>query len=316
MIIAPATLNTVAKIAHGFADNALTTLVLALRCPLLIAPAADVDMYQNKITIENIKKIVEAGYFIIEAEDGELASGLQGKGRFPGIEKIIDFSEVILSGYKKDLTGRKILVTAGPTYEDIDPVRFIGNRSSGKMGYMIAKAAHIRGAIVTLISGYSNEHPYSEFNLIKIRSAAELKKNIEKELIECDILVMSAAVADYKPEVFSTKKIKKEDELPEIKLTKTDDILASLDKKGKIVVGFALETDDELQNASNKLKSKNLDMIVMNSLKDNSSGFEVDSNKITVIHKSGKQEQFPLMSKFQAANKILSEILKITKLHD
>ncbi len=311
MIIAPATINTVAKIAHGFADNALTTLVSALRCPLIIAPAADVDMYENKITQQNIHRLEESGYYILQAEKGELASGLSGEGRFPQIEKIIDAAEIILSGYKKDLSAKKILVTAGPTYEDIDPVRFIGNRSSGKMGFEIAKAAFLRGAEVTLISGPVKESIYPEVKSIKVRSASEMKKAVEKELKDNDVLIMSAAVADYKPSSTSNKKIKKEDKLTSIKLTETDDILSSLVKKDKIVVGFALETDNEIKNASKKLISKNLDMIVLNSLKDKKSGFEVDTNKITIINKSGKQIKFPLLSKFQAANKILSEIIKI-----
>ncbi|MCL5031310.1 MAG: bifunctional phosphopantothenoylcysteine decarboxylase/phosphopantothenate--cysteine ligase CoaBC [Bacteroidetes bacterium] len=311
MIIAPSTVNTIAKIAHGFADNALTTLVSALRCPLLIAPAADVDMYENKITQQNIYTLEENGIYIIHAEEGELASGLSGKGRFPEIDKIIDASELILSGYKKDLAAKKILVTAGPTYEDIDPVRFIGNRSSGKMGFEIAKSAFLRGANVTLISGPVREKIYPEINFIKVRSANEMKKEVEKELKGNEVLIMSAAVADYKPSTVSNKKIKKEDKLTSIKLTETSDILASIEKKDKIVVGFALETDNELKNASKKLISKNLDMIVLNSLKDMKSGFEVDTNKITIIKKTGKQIKFPLMSKFQAANKILTEIIKI-----
>jgi phosphopantothenoylcysteine decarboxylase/phosphopantothenate--cysteine ligase len=311
MLIAPATINTIAKIANGFADNALTTLVSALRCPLVIAPAADVDMYQNPITQANIKKLKEVGYYIVDAEEGELASGLSGKGRLSGLDKIIDVAELILSGNKKDLNDKKILVTAGPTYEDIDPVRFIGNRSSGKMGFALAKAAYLRGAEVTLISGPSNENCYQEINNIKVRSAADIKKAVVKELKNNQILIMSAAVADYKPASISNIKIKKDDKLSSIKVTGTDDILASIDKKDKLVVGFALETDNELQNASKKLKNKNLDMIVLNSLKDKKSGFEVDTNKILIIHKSGKQVKFPLQSKFMAANKILSEILKI-----
>ena len=310
MIITPATINTIAKIAHGFADNALLTLVSALRCPLVIAPAADIDMYQNPIARENIKKLVEVGYYIILAEEGELASGLSGKGRLAEIEKILDAAELVLSGYKKDFTGKKILITAGPTFEDIDPVRFIGNRSSGKMGFALAKAAYLRGADVTLISGPTNEISYQEINLIKIRSAANMKKAVERELKQNEILIMSAAVADFRPLTTSNKKIKKEDKLASVKLVENDDILASVDKKNKIIVGFALETDNELQNASKKLKNKNLDMIVLNSLKDKSSGFEVDTNKITLIQKSGRQIKLPLLSKFQAANKILSEILK------
>jgi phosphopantothenoylcysteine decarboxylase/phosphopantothenate--cysteine ligase len=311
MLIAPATINTIAKIANGFADNALTTLVSALRCPMIIAPAADVDMYQNTITQANIKKLEDSGYYIVDAEEGELASGLSGKGRLSALDKIIDAAELILSGNKKDLKGKKILVTAGPTYEDIDPVRFIGNRSSGKMGFALAKAAYLRGAEVTLISGPSNEICYQEINNIKVRSAADMKKAVVKELRNNQILIMSAAVADYKPASISNKKLKKENKLSSIKVTETDDILASLDKRNKLVIGFALETDNELQNASKKLKNKNLNMIVLNSLKDKKSGFEVNTNKILVIHKSGKQVKFPLQSKFMAANKILSEILKI-----
>jgi phosphopantothenoylcysteine decarboxylase/phosphopantothenate--cysteine ligase len=313
MIIAPATVNTVAKIANGFADNALTTLVAALRSPLLISPAADVDMYQNKITQKNFNILREAGYYVLEAEDGELASGLTGKGRFPEINKILDVAEIIISGYNKDFEGRKVLITAGPTFEDIDPVRFIGNRSSGKMGYQLAKAAFLRGADVTLISGFSHEQAYPEIKLIKIRSAEEMKKSVVKEFKNNEILIMSAAVADYRPVSFQWKKIKKEDKLSSINLKETDDILKILDKKDKITAGFALETDNELQNASKKLKSKNLDLIILNSLKNPESGFEVDTNKITIINKSGSHLKFPLLSKFQTANKILTEVLKVKK---
>ncbi len=312
MIIAPATINSIAKIAHGFADNALTTVVTALRSPLLIAPAADVDMYMNPLTQENIHKLTSLGYFIVDAEEGELASGLNGKGRLAGNNKIIDAAELILSGYKKDLTGEKILITAGPTYEDIDPVRYIGNRSSGKMGFAIAKTAYLRGANVTLISGPSAENVYPEIKLIKIRSAEEMNQQVSKYFSSNDILIMSAAVADYKTKKISTKKIKKEEEnLSSINLVETIDILGSVKKENQIVVGFALETDNELANAKKKMKNKNLDLIVLNSLKDKKSGFEFDTNKITILHKSGKPVKFPLMSKFQAANKILSEIIKI-----
>jgi phosphopantothenoylcysteine decarboxylase / phosphopantothenate---cysteine ligase len=312
MILAPATVNTIAKAAHGFADNALTTLVSALRSPLIVVPAADVDMYMNKISQENIKKLEELGHYIVYAEEGELASGLSGLGRMAETSKIIDAAELILSGYKKDLAGKKILVTAGPTYEDIDPVRFIGNRSSGRMGYWLAKASFLRGADVTLISGPSGEIAYPEIKLKKVRTAEEMKTAVDKELKQNDILIMAAAVADYKPAKVSAKKIKKEDKLNEIKVAKTIDILSSLKVKDKTVVGFALETDNAERNALKKLKEKNLDMIVLNSLKDKKSGFEFDTNKITVIDKSGKKKSFPLQSKFQAANKIITEIVKIS----
>lgn len=309
ILIAPATVNTVAKIAYGFADNALTTVVVAARSPVVIAPAADVDMYENQVTKENFSKLESLGYYIVEAEEGELASGLRGKGRLAELDKIVDSVELILSGFKKDLSEKKILVTGGPTIEDIDPVRFIGNRSSGKMGFAIAKVAFLRGADVTLISGSSSEIAYQEINKVDVRSADEMKNAVDKELKKNDILIMSAAVADYKPLKVSTNKLKKEKNLTEIKITKTDDILSSIKKDNKVIVGFALETDNEIANAKRKLKEKNLDIIVLNSLKDKRSGFEFDTNKVTLIKKSGKSINLPLQSKFQIANKILSEVI-------
>jgi phosphopantothenoylcysteine decarboxylase/phosphopantothenate--cysteine ligase len=308
MIVAPATINTIAKIAHGFGDNALTSLILALRSPLIVAPAADVDMYENIITKENLLKLESLGHYIIRAEEGELASGLSGLGRLAETDKIIDAAELILSGLKNDLAGLKILVTAGPTYEDIDPVRFIGNRSSGKMGYWLAKAASLRGADVTMISGPSNEVVYNEIKLIRVRSAGEMKSAVDKELKGNSILIMAAAVADYKPGTLVKRKIKKEDNLNTIKIRRTEDILSSINKTNKKIIGFALETENELTNAARKIKEKKLDMIVVNSLKDKKSGFDFETNKITIIHKSGKKKSFPLQTKFQAANKILSEI--------
>jgi len=310
ILIAPATVNTVAKIACGFADNALTTLVSAARSLVLIAPAADVDMYQNPITQENILKLESLGYYVIPAEEGDLASGLSGYGRLASLNKITDTVELLLSNHKKDLPGKRILVTAGPTYEDIDPVRFIGNRSSGKMGFALAKASYLRGADVTLISGPSSEKAYPEIKKVNVRSSNEMKKSVEKELKNNDILIMASAVADYKPAKTESKKLKKEQKLSELKLFPTEDILASIKKDKKIVVGFALETDNELTNAKKKLKEKDLDLMILNSLKDKKSGFEFDTNKITILKKTGKTIKLPLMSKFQTANKILDEILK------
>jgi len=309
MLIAPATINTVAKIANGFADNALTTVISAARSPVIVAPAADVDMYQNQITKENIERLEHLGYYIIQAEEGELASGLTGIGRFPEISKITDAVELVLTGYKKDLSGNKILVSAGATYEDIDPVRYLGNRSSGKMGFALAKAAYLRGAEVTLVSGPSNEFAYQEIKKINVRSAVQMKKAVTSELKKNDILIMAAAVADYKPAHVSSRKIKKSTKLKEIKVTETEDILSSIKDKNKKVVGFALETDNELANAKKKLKEKKLDMIVLNSLKDKKSGFEFDTNKVTIIKKNGRSLKLPLQSKFQIANKILSELV-------
>jgi phosphopantothenoylcysteine decarboxylase / phosphopantothenate---cysteine ligase len=313
MITAPATVNTIAKMANGFSDNALTTLALALRAPMIIAPAADVDMYENRFSRENVKKLEDAGMFIVEAEAGELASGLEGSGRLADIYKIIDAAEIVLAGEKKDLSGRKIVVTAGPTYEDIDPVRFIGNRSSGKMGYAIARAAYLRGAEVVLISGPSAEAIYPEVKFIRVRSGCEMKDAVAEEMESNDILIMSAAVGDYRPSEQFSRKVKKEEGLKRIDLTENEDILASVGKKGKILVGFALETDDEVKNALSKLKKKGLDMIVMNSLRETGSGFEYNTNKINIIHKNGEIKELPLITKFRAANIILSELKNITR---
>jgi phosphopantothenoylcysteine decarboxylase / phosphopantothenate---cysteine ligase len=310
MLVAPATINTIAKIAHGFADNALTTLVTALRSPLLIAPAADVDMYNNPINKENLEKLERLGNYIIDPESGELASGLSGEGRLADVNKILDAVELILSGYSKDLIGKKILVSAGPTYEDIDPVRFIGNRSSGKMGFALAKAAFLRGAKVTLVSGPSSQNIYPEINLIRVRSAAEMERSIKKEIDKNNLLIMSAAVSDFRPTGIKSNKIKKSAGFKEIKLIENPDILSSIKSKKTKVIGFALETENELKNAKKKLKEKKLDMIVSNST-GKETGFETDTNKVTIIRQDGKSIKIPLLSKFQVANKILNEAKNI-----
>ncbi|MCH9028542.1 MAG: bifunctional phosphopantothenoylcysteine decarboxylase/phosphopantothenate--cysteine ligase CoaBC [Bacteroidetes bacterium] len=311
ILIAPSTINTIAKIAYGFADNALTTLVSASRSPVIIAPAADVDMYQNPLNQNNISKLESIGFYIVSAEEGELASGLSGIGRLAESNKIIDAVELVLTGYKKDLMNEKVLITAGPTYEDIDPVRFIGNRSSGKMGYALAKSAYLRGADVTLISGPSSEIAYQEINYVPVRTASEMKKAVVREMKKNQFLIMSAAVADFKPVRVSPGKIKRNNPLKEIKISETQDILTSFNRENKIVVGFALETNNELANAKRKLKEKQLDMIVLNSLKDKRSGFEFETNKVMILKKNGKTIKLPLQSKFQIANKILSELIKL-----
>jgi phosphopantothenoylcysteine decarboxylase/phosphopantothenate--cysteine ligase len=310
MLVAPATINTIAKISYGFADNALTTLVTALRSPLVIAPAADVDMFNNPINKENLAKLERLGHFIIYPESGELASGLAGEGRLADTNKIIDAVELILSGYSKDLMGKKILVSAGPTYEDIDPVRFLGNRSSGKMGFAIAKAAYLRGADVSLVSGPSSQSIYPEINLIKVRSAVEMERAIKKEVDKNDLLVMSAAISDFRPMKSASNKIKKDKSTLDLKLELNPDILSSVKTKKTKVIGFALETQNELSNAKKKLKEKHLDMIVLNS-PGKESGFEVDTNKVTIIKQDGKSINLPLLSKYQVANKILSEAKSI-----
>lgn len=310
MLIAPATINTIAKISYGFADNALTTLVSALRCPLIIAPAADVDMYTNPINSENIEKLEKLGHYFVYPESGELASGLSGEGRLADTNKIVDAVELILSGCSKDLIGKKILVSAGPTYEDIDPVRFIGNRSSGKMGYAIAKASYLRGANVTLISGPSSQSIYPEIKKINVRSASEMERAVKKEIAQNDLLIMSAAVSDFRPAKIASNKIKKDKSTLDLKLELNSDILSAINSKKTKVIGFALETQNELTNAKKKLKDKKLDMIVLNS-PDKESGFEVDTNKVTIIKKDGKSIKLPLLSKFQVANRILNELKDI-----
>lgn len=306
MLVAPATINTIAKIAHGFADNALTTLLTALRSPLLIAPTADVDMYKNPINKENLEKLERLGHYIIYPESGELASGLSGEGRLADINKILDAVELILSGYSKDLIGKKILVSAGPTYEDIDPVRFIGNRSSGKMGYALAKAAYLRGADITLVSGPSSQNIYPEINLVRIRSASEMEQAIKKEIDKNNLLIMSAAVSDFRPIGTKSNKIKKSSGFNEIELIENPDILSSIKTKKTKVIGFALETENELKNAKKKLKEKKLDLIVSNCT-GKETGFETDTNKVTIIRQDGKTIMIPLLSKFQVANRILTE---------
>jgi phosphopantothenoylcysteine decarboxylase/phosphopantothenate--cysteine ligase len=310
MLVAPVTINTIAKMAHGFADNALTTLVTALRSPLLIAPAADVDMYNNQINKENLEKLERFGHYIIYPESGELASGLSGEGRLADINKILDAVELILSGYSKDLAGKKILVSAGPTYEDIDPVRFIGNRSSGKMGYALAKAAYLRGAKVTLVSGPSSQNIYPEINLVRVRSAAEMERAIKKEIDKNNLLIMSAAVSDFRPATAKSNKIKKVSDFKEIKLIENPDIASTIKGRKTKVIGFALETENELKNAKKKLKEKMLDLIVSNST-GKETGFETDTNKVTILRQDGKAIKIPLLSKFQVANKILSEAKNI-----
>ncbi len=255
-----------------------------------------------------MKRLESLGHFIIYPETGELASRLEGEGRLASINKIIDAVELNLSGYKKDLVGKKILVTAGPTFEDIDPVRFIGNRSSGKMGYAISKAAFLRGADVTLISGPSSESSYPEIKMVKVRSAAEMEKVVKSKLPENEFLIMSAAVSDFKPVSVSKNKIKKSQKFENLKLKETTDILASLKKGKQKIVGFALETNNVLANARKKLSEKNLDMIVLNSANEKGSGFEYDTNKVTIVKRKGKPMSLPLQSKFQVANRILSEI--------
>lgn len=315
MLIAPATANVIGKIAHGFADDFLTTLVLALRCPLAVAPTMDVDMFLNTTVQQNIDTLRKMGCFIIEPEEGELASGLTGAGRLPEIERLVKFVDGILENAHRDLAGKKILVTAGPTFEPIDPVRFIGNYSSGKMGFAVANAATLRGAEVTLVAGPVSLTTPRSVKRIDVKTAQQMFDVVHREFADVDAVVMAAAVADYAPVNPASEKIKRERHADEffIALKKNPDILKSLGerKQRQVLVGFALETNDGIANALDKLRRKNLDLIVLNNPNDEGAGFNTDTNLVTILTRDGASEQLPLLSKFDVANRILGEVTKL-----
>jgi len=312
MIIAPATANTMSKMANGICDNLLLAVYLSAKCPVYYAPAMDLDMYKHPSSKESFKKLEAFGNIQIPATHGELASGLIGQGRMAEPEDILSFVEKDLLK-RLPLRDKKFLITAGPTYESIDPVRFIGNHSSGKMGYAIAEAALNLGAEVTLVSGpVGLKIDDSMLKLISVTSAQEMYNAVHAEYNDCDVAILSAAVADYKPKIAASEKIKKKGDTLELSLEKTKDILASLgeDKGKQFLVGFALETENELENAKTKLKKKNLDLIVLNSLKDKGAGFKVDTNKVTFITKNNKVIPFPVKSKKEVAIDILTHIIE------
>lgn len=315
-IIAPTTANTLAKFANGICDNLLAAVYLSAKCPVYLAPAMDLDMWKHPATQKNINSLISNGNFIINPAYGELASGLTGDGRMAEPEEII---ELISQELKKKLplAGKKALVTAGPTYEAIDPVRFIGNHSSGKMGYAIAEELSALGANVTLISGPSALKLVDK-NIIRIdvTSAKEMLEASVSNFPGTDISILSAAVADYRPKEVSTLKIKKDSPAFELELVKTSDILTTLGQKkkaGQILVGFALETDNEVANAIKKLEKKNLDFIVLNSLSDEGGAFKNDNNKITIIDRDHHKENFDLKPKNEVAIDICKKILDLLK---
>ena len=307
MLVAPCTANTLAKMVNGICDNLVIATYLSAKCPVFIAPAMDLDMYIHPSTEQNLKLAEEYGNIIIPAEEGELASGLVGKGRMAETETIYKtIFDFFNSNQKKSLAGKTVLVTAGPTYEAIDPVRFIGNHSSGKMGFAIAEEAEKRGAKVILISGPTALRTDKNISLEKVNSAKEMYNTVFQYFDNTDIAIMSAAVADYAPKEVAQEKIKKNDEEMTITLVKNPDILKTMGekKKNQFLVGFALETQNEEENAKGKLVRKNLDMIVLNSLKDSGAGFKNDTNKIKIITPS-EQKDFALKSKEDVAKDIL-----------
>ena len=312
ILIAPVTAKTMAKMVSGECDSLLLATYLSAKCPVYFAPAMDLDMYKHPSTKQNIEKLVSFGNKFIAPTFGELASGLVGEGRMAEPEDIIDFIKKDLSA-DLPLSKKKVLITAGPTYEPIDPVRFIGNHSSGKMGYHLAMQAAKMGAEVTLIMGPSDlKVENSNVLQINVKTAKDMQRSVKDHFEDADIAIFSAAVSDYKTENIASQKVKKSNGSWDISLTKTNDILLEISqekKENQILVGFALETENELENAKEKLINKNLDMIVLNSLNDKGAGFGYDSNKITIIEKDNKIEEFELKHKREVAKDIISKII-------
>lgn len=312
MLIAPASATTIARCANGLAENLLVATYLSARCPIFFAPAMDLDMYKHPSTVTNLTKLVSYGNTIIDAENGELASGLVGEGRLAEPEHIVN--ELRRHFLKNTiLEGKKVLITAGPTQEPLDPVRFISNHSSGKMGFAIAEAFSLAGAQVTLISGPVSVTAPIGIQVEKVVSAQQMYEAAEKHFSESDVVILAAAVADYTPKHVADKKIKKKEDVFNIELTKTVDIAATLGKNKKasqLLVGFALETDNELENAKGKLERKNFDLIVLNSLQDKGAGFRYDTNKIKILDREGNTYDFDLKTKQEVAADILNIVVQ------
>ncbi len=312
-VVAPASANTMAKMAYGMADNYLLTVCLSAKCPIMFAPAMDLDMYKHQATQQNIKTLIERGCIFVAPSSGELASGLCGEGRMEEPQKIYERIKAFFQT-KRNFTGKKVLITAGPTYEAIDPVRFIGNHSSGLMGIEIARAFADQGAEVTLVLGPSNISPNrSNIKVLPVTSAKEMYDAVMSFFPKTDIAVLSAAVADFRPETAAEQKIKKnpDNDTLTLKLVKTDDILKSVGNKkteNQVVVGFALETENGLDNAKKKLHTKNIDLIVLNVMNESGVGFKTKTNKISIITKDDKVTDFELKPKNEVALDVLNAI--------
>ena len=312
VIVAPATANVCAKLAHGLADDMLTTTVLACKCPKLIAPAMNTNMYENPVTQDNLEILRKYGWDVIEPASGRLACGAVGKGKMPEPEDLVQHILKYLA-FSHDLVGKHILVTAGPTRESLDPVRYLTNHSTGKMGYALAKMAMLRGAEVTLVTGPTAITPPPFVNVVSVTSAQDMFDAVTKNAQECDIIIKAAAVADYTPADYSDNKVKKKDGDMFIPLKRTQDILKYLGehrRPGQVICGFSMETQDMLENSRAKLEKKNVDMICANNLKQSGAGFGVDTNVITMITKEETIE-LPMLTKEQAANAILDQCSKL-----
>lgn len=310
-VIAPATANVIGKIASGIADDLLTTVVMATKAPVLIAPSMNVHMLENPIVQENIRKLRRVGYHFMEPAEGYLACGYEGKGRLPEPEAILEEIRGLLK--KKDLAGEKLLITAGPSREPIDPVRFLSNRSSGKMGFALARAALRRGAAVTLVSGPTSLVPPAKARLVRVETAAEMRAAVLKEFPAATVVVMAAAVADYAPVKISPQKLKKSAAPIQLELKNNPDILKELGaaKNGKLLVGFAAETEDLIANARKKLREKNLDLIVANDVTTAGGGFDEETNVATILDRDGNAQSLPLMTKEDLADRIYDRLLAL-----
>lgn len=318
MLIAPVTATTLGKMASGVADNLLVTTYLSARCPVVVAPAMDMDMYRHPSTQRNLEILKAYGNLVIEPGKGELASGLEGPGRMEEPEEILHFIRQLISGpSKKKLLNKQVLLTAGPTHENIDPVRFIGNHSSGKMGFAIAEAFAAEGARVHLVTGpVSLETTTAEIEVIRITSAAEMYDRCNELIDQMDIAVFNAAVSDFTPVSPSEKKVKRGTDEWTIQLKPTRDIAAEMGrrkKKGQLLVGFALETDKEEEHARQKLEKKNLDLVVLNSMQDKGAGFGCDTNKVTMIDRRGNAEKYELKPKEQVASDLVQRVIKMVE---
>ncbi len=310
MLIAPASADIIGKLAGGIADDMLTTSALAMRCKIILAPAMNTAMYNNRIVQDNIKKLKNYGFEIIDADSGHLACGDTGEGKMPSEEVLIDYV-LRETRHEKDMIGTKVIVSAGPTLEAIDPVRYISNHSTGKMGYEIAKAAACRGAEVTLVSGKTNLRAPNYIKLIEVTSALEMFNVFKEKFVENDIIIKAAAVADYRPKNIASEKIKKSESEMNIDLERNPDIIKYIGenkKQGQFICGFSMETENMIENSRKKLKNKNIDMIAANNLKQSGAGFGTDTNIITLITKNS-EKQLELMSKSAAADVILDEII-------
>jgi len=314
IVILPTTANIIGKIANGIADDFLSTMVIASKAPVLFVPSMNVNMWENRALQRNVQTLLERGYYFVEPGEGELACRWYGKGRLAELDEVVERIEDLLS--QKDLKGERILITGGPTQEPIDPVRFITNRSSGKMGYALAKVAKRRGAEVVLVIGPTSlPIPRRDIDVVSVRTADEMREAVLAHMEGCTVVIKAAAVSDYRPKVISLKKLKKADPYTSLELERTRDILGEIGRKkgDRILIGFAAETEDLIGNASKKLMEKNLDFIVVNDVTKPGAGFGLDTNQVKILYPSGEVKDLPLMSKEEVSEIILDDVVKLLK---